>query len=139
MKVNNIFFTITIRYVLKYLQLFSEKTTSEEKDKNYFVKSRSEKKTNEEDNSTQSSKNSIESDKKEATSIYKNIRITQQSSKYITRKQKFVASLLLCHIVLQFFLPYSHFISKVSSLSTLIIITSYDSRIHTNNCISEMC
>lgn len=31
----------------------------------------------------------------------------------VTRKQKFVVSLLLFHVFLQFFLPYSHFITKV--------------------------
>ncbi|EFN74492.1 Vitamin K-dependent gamma-carboxylase [Camponotus floridanus] len=63
------------------------------------------------DNDTQSSKNLIESDEKEATNICKKLRGGQQSPK-ATRKQKFVVFTLLCHIVLQFFLPYSHFISK---------------------------
>lgn len=88
--------------------------------KNYFVKSESEKEVNKEDNNAQSSKNSIKSDEKfnnekETTNICQNNRKTQQS-KNITKKQKFVVSLLLCHIALQFFLPYSHFISKVLNL-----------------------
>ncbi|XP_011879676.1 PREDICTED: vitamin K-dependent gamma-carboxylase isoform X2 [Vollenhovia emeryi] len=87
-----------------------EKTTSEEENKNYIVKSESEKEIDEKDNDTQLLKNSIELDEKE-TSVYKKIRVARQSPK-ATRKQKYVASLLLCHIVLQFFLPYSHFISK---------------------------
>jgi len=106
--------------VLKYL-LFSEKATSEEKNENYFIKLKSKIKTNEKNNDTQLSKNSIELNEKEATSIYKKVRIAQQSSK-ATKKQKFVASLLLCHIVMQFFLPYSHFISKVSSPLTLLLL-----------------
>jgi hypothetical protein len=44
----------------------------------------------------------------------KKARETQQSSE-VTKRQKFVVSLLLCHIALQFFLPYSHFITKVST------------------------
>ena len=31
----------------------------------------------------------------------------------VTKKKKFVVSLLLLHVMLQFFLPYSHFITKV--------------------------
>ncbi|XP_039307001.1 vitamin K-dependent gamma-carboxylase isoform X2 [Solenopsis invicta] len=95
---------------LRNKEIHKKKTTNEEINENYFVKSKSEKKINEEDNNTQSSKNSTQSNEKEATS--KKVRIAQQSRKYTTRKQKFVTSLLLCHIVLQFFLPYSHFISK---------------------------
>ncbi|KMQ93598.1 vitamin k-dependent gamma-carboxylase [Lasius niger] len=69
-------------------------------------------KVDQKDNDTQSkSKNSIESDEKEAASICKKFRGGQQPPK-ATRKQKFVVSLLLCHVMLQFFLPYSHFISK---------------------------
>ena len=34
--------------------------------------------------------------------------------KKVSKKQKFVVSLLLLHIGLQFFLPYSHFITKVN-------------------------
>lgn len=37
-----------------------------------------------------------------------------------TKRQRFVVSLLLFHMVLQFFLPYSHFITKVSSVSMLL-------------------
>lgn len=123
MKVNNILFhnnnnSIRVLTCFKHVQLLLEKATSEEKDKDYFVKSKCEKKTNKEDNDTQSSQNLNEN---ETTSINKKIRRTQQSSK-ATRKQKFVASLLLCHIVLQFFLPYSHFISKVPNLLTLILL-----------------
>lgn len=92
---------------------------SDKKDENYFIKSKSDKKTDEKDNDTQLSKNSLELNEKEATSIYKKPRKAQQSSK-ATRKQKFVASLLLCHILLQFFLPYSHFISKVLILLLLL-------------------
>jgi len=106
-------------WALKYLQLFSEKATSEEKEKNYFVKS--EKEIDEEDK--QSFKNSIELNEKELVTSRK-IRIAQQSPN-ATRKQKFVASLLMCHIVLQFFLPYSHFISKVPSSLTLININFF--------------
>ncbi|XP_012228359.1 vitamin K-dependent gamma-carboxylase [Linepithema humile] len=75
----------------------------------------SEKEVNKEDYNAQSSKDSIKSDEKsnekEATSICENNWKTQQSQK-VTKKQKFVVSLLLCHVALQFFLPYSHFISK---------------------------
>lgn len=102
---------------LKYLQLFSERATSVEKNKNDFVKLKSEGRTDEKDNGTHVSKNSAELNEKEATSIYKKVRMARQSPR-ATRKQKFVASLLLCHIVLQLFLPYSHFISKVLNLST---------------------
>ncbi|XP_024877987.1 vitamin K-dependent gamma-carboxylase [Temnothorax curvispinosus] len=91
--------------------IHKEKATSEGKNENYSVKSKSEKKTDKKDNDTQLSNNSIKPNEKETTSIYKKVQITRQSSK-ATRKQKFVASLLLCHVVLQFFLPYSHFISK---------------------------
>lgn len=38
--------------------------------------------------------------------------ICSKSTK-VTKKQKFVVSLLLFHVFLQFFLPYSHFITKV--------------------------
>ncbi|XP_046820051.1 vitamin K-dependent gamma-carboxylase [Vespa crabro] len=34
------------------------------------------------------------------------------NSKKVTKKQQFVVSMLLLHIALQFFLPYSHFITK---------------------------
>lgn len=34
--------------------------------------------------------------------------------KKVTKKQQFVVSMLLLHIALQFFLPYSHFITKVN-------------------------
>ncbi|XP_011696419.1 PREDICTED: vitamin K-dependent gamma-carboxylase [Wasmannia auropunctata] len=88
-----------------------EKATSEEKDKNYFVKSKSEGKVNKENNDTQLSKKSIELNEKEAISVREKIQTARRSPR-VTRKQKFVASLLLCHIVLQFFSPYSHFISK---------------------------
>lgn len=85
--------------------------------KNYFVKE-SEKEVNKEDCDVQSSEDSIKSDEKsnekEATSTCQNNRRTRQLQ--VTKKQKFVVSLLLCHVVLQFFLPYSHFISKVSNL-----------------------
>lgn len=37
----------------------------------------------------------------------------ERKSAKVTRKQKFVVSLLLFHVFLQFFLPYSHFITKV--------------------------
>lgn len=33
----------------------------------------------------------------------------------VTRKQKFVAGLLIAHVAVQLFLPYSHFITKVGS------------------------
>ncbi|XP_006616444.1 vitamin K-dependent gamma-carboxylase [Apis dorsata] len=39
-------------------------------------------------------------------------RIDRGKSAKVTRKQKFVVSLLLFHVFLQFFLPYSHFITK---------------------------
>lgn len=63
----------------------------------------------------QSSKNSIESNEKETVNICKKLQENQQPPK-TTKKQKFVVSLLLCHVALQFFLPYSHFISKVSRI-----------------------
>ena len=86
---------------------------NKEKDKKYFVKSKSEKETDGKDNDTQSFKSSIKlNEKRKTTNVCKKNWIAQQSSK-TTKKQKFVASLLLCHILLQFFLPYSHFISKV--------------------------
>ncbi|KAL6255246.1 hypothetical protein P5V15_013584 [Pogonomyrmex californicus] len=91
--------------------IFEEKATNEESDKNYLVKLKSEKKIDKGDNDTQLPKSSNEFDKKEATNIYKKNHQVQQSLK-TTKKQKFVALLLLSHIVLQFFLPYSHFISK---------------------------
>ncbi|EZA52552.1 hypothetical protein DMN91_005843 [Ooceraea biroi] len=85
-----------------------EKTTRKRVDQNYFLKSRSKKEINEE--ITQSRKNPIKSNEKKASAC-KNIRGTQQPPK-VTKRQKFVASLLLCHIALQFFLPFSHFITK---------------------------
>ncbi|KAM0731318.1 Vitamin K-dependent gamma-carboxylase [Formica fusca] len=88
-----------------------EKRTKNEVDKNYLIKSESNKKVDKKDNDIQLSKNSIESDEKEATSILKKLQECQQPRK-ATRKQKFVVSILLCHVALQFFLPYSHFISK---------------------------
>lgn len=88
---------------------------------NSFIKSEFNKKVDKKENDMQSSKNSIESDEKEAANTCKKLRGRQQSPK-TTRKQKFVVSLLLCHIVLQFFLPYSHFISKVSKLLILILL-----------------
>ncbi|EGI61953.1 PREDICTED: vitamin K-dependent gamma-carboxylase [Acromyrmex echinatior] len=91
--------------------MHKEKVMNKEKDKKCFIKSKSEKKTDEKDNDTQSLKNSIKVNEKGATNVCKKNWIAQQSPK-TTRKQKFVASLLLCHILLQFFLPYSHFISK---------------------------
>ncbi|XP_018368720.1 PREDICTED: vitamin K-dependent gamma-carboxylase [Trachymyrmex cornetzi] len=91
--------------------MHEEKAMNKEKDEKYFVKSKSEKETDEKDNDTRSFKNSIKLNEKGATNVYKKNWIAQQSPK-TTRKQKFVASLLLCHILLQFFLPYSHFISK---------------------------
>lgn len=89
---------------------------NKEKNEKYFVKPKSEKETDEKDNDTQSSKDSIKLNKKGATNVCKRIWIAQKSPKN-TRKQKFVASLLLCHILLQFFLPYSHFISKVPPIN----------------------
>ncbi|KYM96640.1 Vitamin K-dependent gamma-carboxylase [Cyphomyrmex costatus] len=88
-----------------------QKIMSEEKNKTYFVKSKLEKKPNKDDNDIQLSKNSIKLNKKGMTNVCKKNWIAQQSPK-VTKKQKFIASLLLCHILLQFFLPYSHFISK---------------------------
>lgn len=98
-------------------------------DENYFTKSEFNKKVDKKDNDMQSSKNSIESDEKEAANICKKLRRCQQSPK-ATRKQKFVVSVLLCHIVLQFFLPYSHFISKVSKL---LILNYYTLTLFKNN------
>lgn len=89
-----------------------EERTRKKVDEDYFIKSEFNKKADKKDNDMQSSKNSIESDEKETASICKKLRGYQQPPK-ATKKQKFVVSVLLCHIVLQFFLPYSHFISKV--------------------------
>lgn len=88
---------------------------------NSFIKSEFNKQVDKKENDMQSSKNTIEFDEKEAASTCKKLRGRQQSPK-ATKKQKFVVSLLLCHIVLQFFLPYSHFISKVSKLLILILL-----------------
>lgn len=41
------------------------------------------------------------------------IKIKDNQLEKVTKKQKFVVSMLLIHIALQFFLPYSHFITKV--------------------------
>ena len=95
---------------------------NKEKDKKYFVKSKSEKETDEKDNDTQSIKSSIKRNEKRTINVCKKNWIAQQSSK-TTKKQKFVASLLLCHILLQFFLPYSHFISKVPPNTRYYYIT----------------
>lgn len=65
------------------------------------------------DNNPQIPESSTKLNEKDMITTDRKIRILQQSSK-VTKKQKFVVSLLLCHVVLQFFLPYSHFISKVS-------------------------
>lgn len=85
-----------------------EKRTREKED--YSLKSESNIKV-QKDNDMQSSKNSIESNEKETVNICKKLQENQQPPK-TTKKQKFVVSLLLCHVALQFFLPYSHFISK---------------------------
>ncbi|KZC12277.1 Vitamin K-dependent gamma-carboxylase [Dufourea novaeangliae] len=44
--------------------------------------------------------------------VCKRIKEGNLKSKSVTRRQRFVVSLLLLHIGLQFFLPYSHFITK---------------------------
>lgn len=46
--------------------------------------------------------------------IHKNMKEICMKSTGPTKRQKFVVSLLLFHIFLQFFLPYSHFITKVT-------------------------
>ena len=55
-----------------------------------------------------------EENEEKSISVWKNI--PQVEEKKVTKKQKFVVSLLLLHIGLQFFLPYSHFITKVNYL-----------------------
>ncbi|XP_034183188.2 gamma-glutamyl carboxylase [Osmia lignaria lignaria] len=55
-------------------------------------------------------KDTIESRKPEM--IHKNVKEICIKSTGPTKRQKFVVSLLLFHIFLQFFLPYSHFITK---------------------------
>ncbi|XP_070160958.1 vitamin K-dependent gamma-carboxylase [Polyergus mexicanus] len=89
--------------------MHKEKRAKNKVDENYLIKSESNKKVDKKD--IQLSKNSVESEEKEATSILKRLQECQQPRK-ATRKQKFVVSLLLCHVALQFFLPYSHFVSK---------------------------
>ncbi|XP_076231167.1 gamma-glutamyl carboxylase isoform X3 [Calliopsis andreniformis] len=44
--------------------------------------------------------------------IYRNIKQMSFKSTKAAKKQKFVVSLLLLHVALQFFLPYSHFITQ---------------------------
>lgn len=120
-KVNNhLFYNHLLICIKSKIFTLSEKRTKNEVDKNYLIKSESNKKVDKKDNDIQLSKNSIESDEKEATSILKKLQECQQPRK-ATRKQKFVVSILLCHVALQFFLPYSHFISKVSKLLTSIL------------------
>lgn len=120
-KVNNHLFQnhFNIRSKI-YFFFFSEKETENEVDENNLIKSKS-KKVDKKDNDIQLSKNLIESNEKKATSILKRLQGCQQPRK-ATRKQKFVVSLLLCHIALQFFLPYSHFISKVLKLLISILL-----------------
>lgn len=60
------------------------------------------------DDGNQEGTNSISS-----TIIRKHIKGISSKSTRVTKKQKFVVSLLLFHVFLQFFLPYSHFITKV--------------------------
>ncbi|XP_076618257.1 gamma-glutamyl carboxylase [Colletes latitarsis] len=50
--------------------------------------------------------------KTEIRIVYKGVKGTRLKSTGATKKQKLVVSLLLFHVVLQFFLPYSHFITK---------------------------
>lgn len=120
-KVNNhLFYNHLLICIKSKIFTLSEKRTKNEVDENYLIKSESNKKVDKKDNDIQLSKNSIESDEKEATSILKKLQECQQPRK-ATRKQKFVVSILLCHVALQFFLPYSHFISKVSKLLTSIL------------------
>lgn len=60
------------------------------------------------DDGNQEGTNSISS-----TITCKHIKGISSKSTRVTKKQKFVVSLLLFHVFLQFFLPYSHFITKV--------------------------
>ncbi|KAL0099045.1 hypothetical protein PUN28_020235 [Cardiocondyla obscurior] len=90
--------------------LYEENLTSKEKDKNYLVKLKFKKKINEKESDNELSKNLINLNEIDAACFYKKLRAARLPK--ATRKQKFVASLLLCHIALQLFLPYSHFISK---------------------------
>lgn len=59
------------------------------------------------DDGNQEGTNSISS-----TITCKYIKGISSKSTRVTKKQKFVVSLLLFHVFLQFFLPYSHFITK---------------------------
>ena len=48
-----------------------------------------------------------------STITCKSVKGVGSKSTRVTKKQKFVVSLLLFHVFLQFFLPYSHFITQV--------------------------
>lgn len=87
-------------------------------DCDYFTRPESEEKINEGDDGTQLSENSI--GEKEDVNVREKIPSAWRATK-VTKKQKLVVSILLCHIALQFFLPYSHFISKVPSSLTLFL------------------
>lgn len=79
---------------IKYLPALSEKATSEKKEENYFIESKSEMESDGEDNDEQSSKNSMVINEEKVASVCKKIRTTQKSPK-VTRKQKLVTSILL--------------------------------------------
>ncbi|XP_032670283.1 vitamin K-dependent gamma-carboxylase isoform X2 [Odontomachus brunneus] len=95
-------------------EILDNETTHEGKEevnRDYFTGPKSEEKINKGDDDTQLPENSIESGKEEDVNVREKIPRAQRATK-VTKKQKLVVSILLCHIALQFFLPYSHFISK---------------------------
>lgn len=82
-------------------------------------KRKSEKRSHDEINDGAGNESSIDDGNQEGTHSIsstitsKHIKGISSKSTRVTKKQKFVVSLLLFHVFLQFFLPYSHFITKV--------------------------
>ncbi|XP_014477597.1 PREDICTED: vitamin K-dependent gamma-carboxylase [Dinoponera quadriceps] len=96
-------------------EILDDRTTHEERkerNRDYFTETESKEEINEGDSGNkQLLENTIEPSEEEAVNVREKIPRIRRATK-VTKKQKFVVSVLLCHIALQFFLPYSHFISK---------------------------
>ncbi|XP_025156701.1 vitamin K-dependent gamma-carboxylase isoform X2 [Harpegnathos saltator] len=97
-------------------EVLDDRATHEGKkeiDRDYFAEPEAEEEIDGGDDNTRLPTDSTEpsEEEEEDVNVRENIPGARRTTK-VTRKQKFVVSMLLCHIALQFFLPYSHFISK---------------------------
>lgn len=110
------FFLNEVIYILRNSGLKHSSRLAGEKqvDRDNFTGLKSGGETYEGDNVTQLLEKSIKSGGEEEVNVREKIPRALQATK-VTKKQKLVVSVLLCHIALQFFLPYSHFISKVQT------------------------